>query len=49
MIRLVNLHAVIYETRQNLAEVEHHVDLLIDDDLIHPLVSGFVVILEVPS
>lgn len=38
-LRLVNLHAVICETRRNLAEVERSVDLLIEGDLIQPLVS----------
>ncbi|KAF9787006.1 hypothetical protein BJ322DRAFT_1053163 [Thelephora terrestris] len=37
LLKLVNLHVVICETRRNLAEVEHNVDLLIEDDLIQPL------------
>ncbi|KAF9654299.1 hypothetical protein BDM02DRAFT_3182112 [Thelephora ganbajun] len=37
LLKLVNLHAVIYETRQNLTEVEHNVDLLIATDSIQPL------------
>lgn len=43
------MHAVIHETRQNLAEVEHNVDLFIDGDLIQPLVSQFTVISVVSS
>jgi len=49
VFRLVNLHGVIHETRRNLAEVERSVDLLIDSDLIHPLVSELAVMLEASS
>ena len=45
----MNLHGVIHETRQNLAEVERSVDLLIDGDVIQPLVSEPTVTLEVSS
>ena len=45
----MNLHGVIHETRRNLAEVERSVDLLIDGDLVHPLVSELMVTLEVSS
>jgi hypothetical protein len=40
---------VIHETRQNLAEVEHNIDLLIDGDLVQPLVSQFTVTSGVSS
>jgi len=47
--RLVNLHGVIHETKQNLVDVERSVDLLIGGDLIHPLVSELTAMLEVSS
>lgn len=43
------MHAVIRETKQSLAEVEHSVDLLIDDDPIQPLVGELTVTLEISS
>ena len=39
----MNLHAEIYETRRNLAEVERNVDLLVEGDSIRPLVSEWAV------
>ena len=39
----MNLHAVTYETRRYLAEVERNVDLLVEGDSIRPLVSEWAI------
>ena len=39
----MNLHAAIYETRRNLAEVGRSVNLLVGGDSVRPLVSEWAV------